>query len=408
MRRVLLVVVLGLLLGAGLMALIERDPGLVVISYGDTTVETSVWLALVLWLLVWGLLAFSLRLLRGAWTLRGSVSGWLGGRKARNASALTNRGLISFIEGNWSRSRRQLLRAARYSKAPLLNYLMAARASFRLGDNESMQRYLGEAERVESDARIALELTQAELQLNAGHNEQALATLVRARDNASRHPYVLELLATAHARLEDWSALQALLPELRKAAVLEETRMRDLELSTWRGLLRAHCRNDEDPVDEVTRLWAKIPRALAQESPMLRECYVDCLIQHQGWEKAQRFIVNAVEREWDSGLASRLGQFPVNHPQKLLKAVRRWLESHPSDARLLLVAARVALQAGEKPAAIEWLETALARQPDPVVCLELARLREADGEVKAARRLTQQAAELAVGPLPILVQPEGS
>jgi hypothetical protein len=118
MRRVLLVVVLGLLLGAGLMALIERDPGLVVISYGDTTVETSVWLALVLWLLVWGLLAFSLRLLRGAWTLRGSVSGWLGGRKARNASALTNRGLISFIEGNWSRSRRQLLRAARYSKAP--------------------------------------------------------------------------------------------------------------------------------------------------------------------------------------------------------------------------------------------------------------------------------------------------
>jgi uncharacterized protein HemY len=66
------------------------------------------------------------------------------------------------------------------------------------------------------------------------------------------------------------------------------------------------------------------------------------------------------------------------------------------------------LQAGEKSAAIEWLEAALARQPDPVVCLELARLREADGEVKAARRLTQQAAELAVGPLPILVQPEGS
>lgn len=406
MRRVLIVIVVGLLLGAGLMALIERDPGLVVLSYGNTTIETSVWLALVLWLMLWWLLALAVRLLRGTWGLRGSLSGWLGGRKARNASALTNRGLISYIEGNWSRSRRQLLRAARYSKAPLLNYLMAARASFRLGDSENMQRYLGEAERVESDARIALELTQAELQLSAGHNEQALATLVRARDNASRHPYVLELLATAHARLEDWSALQELLPELRKAAVLDETRMRELELSTWQGLLRARCCNEDDPVGQVTRLWAKIPRPLVQEAPVLRERYADCLIQHQGWEKAQRFIVDAVERDWDSGLASRLGQFPVNQPQKLLKTVRRWLDAHPSDPRLLLVAARVALQAGDTAAASEWLEAALAKQPDPVVCLELARLREADGEVKAARRLTQQAAELAVGPLPVLVAPD--
>ena len=408
MRRVLLVIALGLLLGAGLMALIERDPGLVVLSYGNTTIETSVWLALVLWLLIWWLLALSIRLLRGTWSLRGALSGWLGGRKARNASALTNRGLISYIEGNWSRSRRQLLRAARYSKAPLLNYLMAARASFRLGDSESMQRYLGEAERVESDARIALELTQAELQLSAGHNEQALATLVRARDNASRHPYVLELLATAHARLEDWPALQGLLPELRKAAVLDDKRMRDLELSAWQGLLRANCRNADDPIDEVTRLWAKVPRPLVQESGMLRECYVDCLIQHQGWEKAQRFIVNAVEREWDCELASRLGLFPVSQPQKLLKTVRRWLENHPNDPRLLLVAARVALQAGEKGAASEWLEAAVAKQPDPVACLELARLREAEGETKAARRLTQQAAELAVGPLPTLVAPDPS
>ncbi len=400
MRRLLLVIVIGLIVGAGLMALVERDPGLVVISYGNTTVETSVWLALVLWLLVWWLAAMALRLVRSTFALRHSLSGWLGGRKTRNAAILTNRGLISYIEGNWARSRRQLLRAARYSRAPLLNYLMAARASFRLGDAESMQRYLGEAEGVESEARIALELTQAELQLNAGQDEQALATLVRARDNASRHPYVLELLTKAYTRLGDWKALQSLLPELRKADVLGAEKLQELELAIWEGLLRAACACETDPVDEVSRLWAKIPKPLVQQSTVLKQCYVECLIAREAWDKCERFVVGELDRNWDAALVGRLGSFPASKPEKLLKTLRRWLESQSGDPVLLLAAARVALQAGDENAAHDWMTQAHEIAPSAELCVELARVKEARGEIKGARRLIQQAADIAVGPLP--------
>ena len=400
MRRLLLIIVLGLIAGAGLMALVEHDPGLVIVSYGDTTIETSVWLAVALWLILWWLLAMALRVVRGTWALRHSVSGWVGGRKTRHAAVLTNRGLISYIEGNWARSRRQLLRAARYSQAPLLNYLMAARASFRLGDGDNMQRYLGEAEGVESDARIALELTQAELQLNAGHNEQALATLVRARDNASRHPYVLELLTTAYTRLEDWSALQSLMPDLKKVDVLGAERLQELELATWVGILRASGHDAHGSADQLSKVWSKIPKPLAQDSAELRRSYVQGLIIHEAWDTTEKFIVSELERSWDGELAGLLGSFPVARPEKLLKVVKRWLEQRDNDAVLLLSAARVALQAGEESAALDWLEQSHKAQPDPVVCMELARLREARGEIKAARRLVQQAAEQLVGPLP--------
>jgi HemY protein len=399
-RRLILVIVLGLAAGAAIMSLVERDPGLVLVSFGEVTVETSVWMALAIWLLLWWLLAMLLRLLRGTLALRYSVGGWLGGRKTRNAAMLTNRGLISFIEGNWSRSRRQLLRAARYSRAPLLNYLVAARASFRLGDNEGMQRYLGEAERVESDARIALELTQAELQLNAGRNEQALATLVRARENASQHPYVLELLATAYARLQDWRALRDLLPELRKAAVLEGERLLELEVATWRGLLDLAREADSDPVSEMVKLWSKVPKHLAQDTAMLRYAYVDGLIALQAADKAERFITGELGRQWDSDLADRLGRIQVGRPDKLLKVMKRYLEQQTHDGRLLLASARVALQAGEETLAIEWLDEAHGQTPTAELCMELARLREARGEVKAARRLVEEAAHLAIGPLP--------
>jgi len=213
MRRFVTLAILGLLLGAGLVTLIEQDPGYVFVSVGDITVETSIWFALLLWLLAWAVLVLVFRVLGRLLRTRRAFSGWLGGRKTRNAAALTNRGLINFIEGHWERARKQLLRAARYSEAPLINHLIAAQASYRMGDHDETRRQLGMAESVEAGAGIALELTQAELQLSDGRYEQALATLVRARKNANKHPYVLELLARAHRQLGDWQSLRDLLPE---------------------------------------------------------------------------------------------------------------------------------------------------------------------------------------------------
>ena len=121
----------------------------------------------------------------------------------------------------------------------MLNHLIAARASFRLGDVDEARHQLGLAETIDVDAGIAVELTQAELQLTAGQYEQALATLVRARANASKHPYVLELLARAHFQLEDWEALKQLLPDLKKHDLGSSSQLVTIERATWLGLMAA-------------------------------------------------------------------------------------------------------------------------------------------------------------------------
>ena len=79
------------------------------------------------------------RVFRRVLTGQNSLTSWLGTRRTRAASRLTTRGLISFIEGNWNRARRQLLRGAKNSEAPLINYLMAARASYRLNEPDKMR-----------------------------------------------------------------------------------------------------------------------------------------------------------------------------------------------------------------------------------------------------------------------------
>ncbi len=343
MRRLFFYAVVGLLLGAGLVALIEQDPGYIFINWRNTSIETSLWFGLSLALLMWLVLAVSLRLLGNVLRSRLRFMDWLGNRKSRNATALSNRGLINFVEGNWEQSRKQLLRAARYSEAPLLNHLIAARASFRLGDVDEARHQLGLAETIDVDAGIAVELTQAELQLTAGQYEQALATLVRARANASKHPYVLELLARAHFQLEDWEALKQLLPDLKKHDLGSSSQLVTIERATWLGLMAAAvAAPDSKAALEAT--WRAMPSDLKQQNDYRRR-FIKHLSELGANEALERYLVDFLDKQWDSELVNCFRLFPPKHPQKLIKKMDRWLTQQGREPRLVLTTAYVALHA---------------------------------------------------------------
>ena len=98
MRRLFALILIALLLGVGIVAVIETDPGYVLIAYGNYTVETSLWVGiLVLALFTLGVYLI-LRLFRRLLGGQESLAGWIGGRRARPSSKLTTRGLIRFIE----------------------------------------------------------------------------------------------------------------------------------------------------------------------------------------------------------------------------------------------------------------------------------------------------------------------
>ncbi|WP_435217854.1 heme biosynthesis HemY N-terminal domain-containing protein [Luminiphilus sp. nBUS_07] len=405
MRGFIVLAVLGLILGAALVNQVDQDGGYVYASLGDVVVETSVWFALLAWLISWGLIALLFGAVRRVWGTQRVLSGWMGQRKSRNATALTNRGLISFIEGNWERARTQLLRSARYSDAPLVNHLIAARASFRLGNIDEAKEQLGKAESVEADAGVAVELTQAELQLSAGNYEQALATLVRARANAAKHPYVLALLARAHRHLGEWDALRPLLPELRKYGLLEDVALRGLEGELWHALIRSIAEQSNGSVKDLEVLWRDMPRAQREQLP-LRICYLDALITLCGYGEAEKHIVSWLGKDWQPELVAFLGRFPPDNPRKLLKIVRKWLDAPSHDGVLLLAVARVALHAGDWETAGTWLEQAHQRGATPENCCELARFCAARGDHERASALSAEAVGLSLAPLPEVPLPD--
>jgi HemY protein len=410
MRKLLLLALLALLLGVGIVTLIENHPGYVLIAYGHYTIETSLWVGIVVLVLFTLVLYAGVALLRRLLGGQRSLVSWLGQRKVQRAARLTHRGLINFIEGNWEPARRQLLRGADHSEVPLLNYLIAARASFQLGELDRMREYLGAAEQSDSEAGIAVELTQAELKLRGNQYEQAVATLERARRNAGKHPHVLKLLSTAYLGLEDWEALLKLLPELRKHEVLQQSELRRLERQVYTQLLQISTAADavgSGGQSPLHQRWQAMPANLREDKALL-QVYVGLLIKEGDHAGADRVIQRALKQGWDSDLVQLYGYVELEHPGRQLAQAESWLTEHARDPQLLLCLGRLACRDQLWGKARDYFEASYKQRRSPEVCAELGRLLAALGEDKASAARFREGLLLREKSLPQLPLPERS
>jgi len=406
MRKIFVLVLIALLASVAIVALIETHPGYVLIAYGDYTLETSVWVGLVLLLLFTVLVYAGLRLVRKLLSGQHSLVGWLGNRKTQRAARQTTRGLISFIEGNWLKSRRQLIAGAKNNDAPLLNYLTAARASYQLNELDKMREYLGEAEASEAQAGIAVELTQAEMKLHAGQYEQALATLVRARGNAGRHPYVLDLLRKAYLGLSDWAKLAELLPEIKKYKILPDNELRDLEKKVYRQLLESSMPDSGDTdIDRLHSQWKKLPADIRKDNEMGR-CYVKLLIDQGAFDSAEKVILRLIKKEWDSGLVRLYGLLEGSNPARQLSQAESWLAANERDAQLFLCLGRLSARDSLWGKARDYFEASYRLERSSETCAELGRLLYGLGEEKAGAAYFREGLLLCEEALPALPMPD--
>jgi HemY protein len=340
--RTLIAVLAALILAVAVTLILQRQNGYVLVGYGHWTVEGSLALFLLLILLGFSLLYALVRTAVRVWNLPRGVHAWRERRLALRARKALTRGLVELAEGDWPSAEKSLVRLARHSEMPLLNYLAAARAAQAQGAHERRDHYLHRAHEAMPSADVAVSLTQAELQLAHQQLEQALATLMHLRGVAPRHGYVLRLLETLYERLGDWAALRDLLPELRRRKVESEARLRQLEIKATLGLLVRAAR-EPDP-ERLSRLWDGLPPALRDEPALLAEYARQQMIRGRG-PVAEAVLREHLRKHWNEELIALLGLMDSERPERQLAAAEAWLERHPRNAVLLLTLGRLCLRA---------------------------------------------------------------
>jgi HemY protein len=369
----------GLLLGAVAAHFLLPDNGYVLVNFRGYVIEMSV-PALVI-VLVGGY--WAVRVLVGVWRLPAHLGERLAERRQRGALRRLTNALVGMVEGDWRKGERLLTSGLKSSESPLVNYLLAARAAQQQGAASRRDEWLQIAHQEMPEAEVAVLLTQAELQFEAGELERALATLRRLEEIHPGHPMSLALLARTYRALEDWTGLVGLLPKLGAARLSSG----DVTALAAEAIER-HLADKAPTPEELAALWASVPSELRIEPELVR---VHALARERAGEgeAAEQELRAAIRRHWDPGLIDAYGHVSSADPARQLRRAEAWLEQHPEDSVLLLTAARLCIRNELWGKARSYLESSLALTPQPdayaLYGRLLTRLGEQDGAARAYR-----------------------
>jgi HemY protein len=369
-----LIFIVALILSALAASLLLQDPGYVVISFRGYLVEMSVPILLAIFVLLLITIWFTIKLFHAPRKLGEAAGRYRAGRAGQRLT----RGIIEVAEGNFAKGERLLTRSAGVSDAPLLNYLQAARAAHLLGQDDRRDDWLRLAYEQSPEAANAVLLTQAELQLDQGQYEPALATLRKIEENTPNHTHALVLLGRLYFRLNDWQHLADLLPRLTKHGRIDAATLHQWSLRVY----QEHLRSATDGA-AVQLVWKKLPKQQKKDIDLL-EAYFSSLIRTGMHAQAEKEIAAELRREWRSPLVRLYGIVEADDPTRQLNKAEGWLRNHGEDVDLLLAAARLCLRNELWGKARSYLETVIAIRPTPDAYQEFGRLLNQLGEGDAA------------------------
>ncbi|KZY30657.1 MULTISPECIES: heme biosynthesis protein HemY [unclassified Oleiphilus] len=379
MKRLLVLIIVGMALALGVSAIVSHDPGYVRISYGNWLIESNLVIAalaiaILLTLLVW-LLGLKRKLVHSS----KSVSKWFGRSAESRATIKTEKGLIALLEGNWGVASKLLSKSATKSHKPLINYLAAAHASNELGQVKDAELMLKKAYDSTEDSDFAVGIAQAQIQYQQGQYEPCLATLLRLHKQQAHHPFVLKLLKSVYLKLEDWHNLIKLLPSLQKDAKLGTDEIKAVESLAWNNLFVQKTdelinRAQQDAADDILAgLWQCVPTPLQFDAQLL-ETYALQLIRLNNDHECETLIRKALEKKWDDRLVRVYGMVAAQNTSEQLIHAEQWLKSRPNNASLLLALGRLCLRNGLWGKAQEYFEASNKLHENKESLAELCRL----------------------------------
>jgi HemY protein len=370
MSRILFIFLL-LLASVFLGTQLQHDPGYLLIAINHWTIETTLWIAIIGLFLSFVILHGFLLLLHGIFHFPTSWGNWRAKCRIQKAQAKTRQGLIEFSEGHWLQAKNHLIKALPDTETPLLNYLTAARAAQEMGENKLRDDYLREAQQSMPEAKIAVELTQAQLQMANRQWEQALATLRHLQDLAPHHPYVLKLLMHLYEEVKDWPQLIALLPELKRYQVVSADAYQRLQQHAYLQAMLDLTKQDQ--AKALVDFVGALPKNLMNDAQLMTE-YCRYLLTRHNDEEAESILRRCLRKQYNEQLIEIYGL--INSDDNQLKFAESLLKNQSHSAALFLCLGRLSKTKNLWGKAKSYFEQSIEFGATPAAYIELGNLLE--------------------------------
>lgn len=288
----------------------------------------------------------------------------------RSQGALIN-GLFDIAEGNWESAEKVLIKHAPHSGAPLLHYLIAARAAQSRRALDKRDEYLKQATEQSSDNNLTVGLTQAELFMSEHQFEQALETLLKLQSFYPKHARVLTMMHQAYQGAGDWEGLSRLLPSLLQNKILIESDAKLLQTKAYSSLLKKAA--EQQDVKALQACWDEIP----EDSKALlgiANIYFASMIEMGAGKAVENDVIKQLGKHWDATTLELYAAIESDNNERHLQTAEKWLAVYPNDPTLLKVLGQLAQKVGQMEKAEQYLLKSLNIDGSVGVCQLLGEL----------------------------------
>ena len=385
-KRILFILLAGLIIAVGA-ALVLRETGFAVFSYGDTTIEIPLFKFYCGVIAAFILLYFSFRIIGGLFRLPSRMH--TNRQQKHNAEIMKSleSSMLNFSQFNWTEAMRTATKHIKQSPMRKAQHLFAAHCAHNTGQNDSRNAHVASLRKLE-DGKSLANTIEAEFCLEDGNPEKALMLL---REESTENICNLNTLCHAYIKTNNIEGIEKSLPKLLPHA----DRAPRILYTVNRSLKWAINYYDANSSDtKLAGLW-KIYHKQLRANPALLHAYVHMLIKHGCDTKAEQIIKTELDAKWDETLIQEYGLLNIDNLPQRTKQSEDWLQQHKDSAGLLLTLGRLNKNQKFWGKAKSYLESSLSRKPLVGTYAELAELHELLDQPVDAQRCAKKGLHIA-------------
>jgi HemY protein len=356
--RIFLWLVALMAIAVGMAVGLHSNPGNVVLFYPPYRVDISLNLFVLLTILAFAVLYFTIRAIRATQKMPGRVAHYRLQRREREANKALREAQKALFEGRFGHAEKAAQRAGDLPENAGLAALIGARAAHRMRQGARRDTWLA---RIAGDnsLKVARLMTTTELLVDDHKPDAALAAVTELNASGTRHIHALQLSLRANQQARNWPEVLRLVKLLDKRRALHpalSTRLREL---AYDSLLSDPAHDSES----LLRLWATVP-AEDRKTPFVAARAAHAFNQRALHEQARMIAEKSLDFEWDERVIAVYGDSAAGAGSQALlaqiEACEEWLKQRPTDAALALTLGALCLRQKLWGKAQRYLEQALS------------------------------------------------
>ncbi|MDC9720137.1 MAG: heme biosynthesis HemY N-terminal domain-containing protein [Gammaproteobacteria bacterium] len=389
MRFLVLVVVLVLLAGAGLGTLINVDPGYVLLAWGDTSIEMSLWVLLMAVALLFVAVFLSIRFIV-ALNLPFKVLGdWQEASRIKRMQLQTRHGLLALADGQNLRAQKKFEELAPTTSQPIVVLPALATAMGRQGKLAEAEKVLDKLVAEFPGTQQLVYLKFAEICLHQGQHQSALEALQSLHKLNPQHAEANQLLLDLLQRNQLWPELIDLLRVVGNYKQLNDEQLAQQQQLAYSRAFDAARRQKgsaaASSLDYIQLLWNKAPKSVTTNGPSIIS-YAKAMARIEGETASQTeaFIERCLKQQWLDELVLEYAHLPLLNLQNSLKKAESWQANAQHSAALQLTLGRLCRRLELWGKAQDYLQVSISLQASKEAHAEMARLQHKMGHIDAA------------------------